>query len=277
MEKPAPARSPSWLLFWTEGARAVMDMTALANHRSLLSDAPEGDKHSVLVIPGFTVGDWSTRILRRFLRDKGYRAYGWGLGVNMGPKAGVAERLEDRTRQILAERREPISVIGQSLGGIYAREIARQLPEHIRQVITLGSPFRDVEGTRSNVRRIFQWTTGISPEEVKRRMDRDAMARILPKVPCTAIYSKMDGIAHWQSCVQKRDKSDKSEKSESADINTRAENLEVLCSHMGMGYHPSVLYAIADRLAQPADSWTPFVSSAGRLRAPALYPTPEPL
>ena len=103
---------------------------------------PAGDGQPVLVLPGFTASDRSTRPLRQVLRDKGFRAHGWGLGQNLGPRPRIVDGLGERLAELQSRYDTPISVVGWSLGGIYARELARLAPASVRQVITLASPLR---------------------------------------------------------------------------------------------------------------------------------------
>jgi pimeloyl-ACP methyl ester carboxylesterase len=190
------------------------------------------------VLPGFTADDLSTRPMRRFLRDLGYHVHGWRLGRNVGPTGAIINGLRARFGE-LAERYggEPISVVGWSLGGIYAREIARSAPEAVRQVITLGSPFRNTPGEESHpaaaVRAVAR-SRGVST-----RLDQSPLP-----VPSTAIFTRTDGVVPWRASHN--------------DDGERAESIEVVGSHSGLGHHPAVLWAIADRLAQPPGEWVPF-------------------
>ena len=134
-----------------------------------------------------------------------------------------------------------MSIIGWSLGGIYARELARAHPDHVRQVITLASPFRDP--LASNVARLAR--LGLGPKPTEPRVPVEHLRAPIP-VPTTAFYSETDGIVAWQSCL--------------VDAAPNAENLAVRSSHCGMGHHPTVLLAIADRLAQPESSWQPYAA-----------------
>jgi pimeloyl-ACP methyl ester carboxylesterase len=243
-------RPPSILLFALEGQRAFLEAASLLPASPLLSRAPRGDGHPVLVLPGFTAGDESTIALRFYLRRLGYWAHGWRLGRNFGFNGnrgrienGLARRIEE-----LSERHgRKLSLVGWSLGGIYAREIARAVPDRIRQVITLGSPFAG-RGRGSNVRRIYETVTG----RKVRDHDPEVLARLHepPPVPSTAIFSRTDGVAHWQACLERP--------------SPRTDNIEVRGSHCGLGFNPVVLYAIADRLAQPEGEWRPFARDGWR-------------
>ena len=231
---------PNARLLPLEG-RALFELAALLPAYPFLRRAPRGDGHPVLVLPGFMAGDFSTRALRRFLRDKGYMAHGWKLGRNRGPNAEVTAAMVARVQNLHARRGRTVSLIGWSLGGIYARELARAMPELVRQVITLASPFRDLDAT--NVPRFL---SGRARRRTHVRDDALLRARLrepLP-VPTTAIVSRTDAIASWQSCC--------------TEPGPLSENLEVESSHLGIGHHPVVLLTIADRLAQPEGAWKPF-------------------
>ena len=146
----------------------------------------------------------------------------------------------------VSDQHSAFSLIGWSLGGIYARELARAMPELVRQVITLASPFRDLDAT--NVPRFL---SGRARRRTHVRDDALLRARLrepLP-VPTTAIVSRTDAIASWQSCC--------------TEPGPFSENLEVESSHLGIGHHPVVLLTIADRLAQPEDAWKPFQPPRG--------------
>jgi len=241
---------PAWLSA-TDPARAAADFGLLVAALPLRQLLPAGDGHPVLVLPGLLADDASTWTLRRILRDLGYRVHGWRLGRNLGPTAATVAGLQNRLFDVRSRYGSAVSLIGWSLGGIYARALARETPAAVRQVITLGSPIRLANERQTRA---------------SRAMNRFAHLYVVPRelpqsgidplpVPATSIYSRYDGIVAWQTCLD----------SPSA----RAENIAVVASHLGIGHHPAVIWAIADRLAQPRDRWSPF-------RAPwalrSLYP-----
>lgn len=228
---------PSLGLLLLEG-RALLELGAMVAAYPALRRAPRGDGHPVLILPGFMADDFSTRALRRFLRDHGYTAHGWKLGRNTGPNPALVTRLVARFQELQRRYDRSLSLIGWSLGGIYARELGRAFPSHVRQVITLASPFRDVEAT--NVPAFLHTRRRRHPDEA---LLRERLRLPLP-VPTTAIYSRSDGIASWQSCV--------------AEAGPQSESIEVESSHLGIGHHPVVLLTVADRLAQPEGAWRPF-------------------
>lgn len=227
-------RPPGWHLMALE-SRAPMEMAASLMLWPWLRLSPRGDGHSVLVLPGLVAPDASTLLLRRFLREQGWDPHGWGLGVNLGPRAGVIEACVDKVQALQAQSGRKVSLVGWSLGGVYARELSKILPHAVRQVITLGSPVSG-HSQATNARHVYEWVSG------ERAYAPDLMARLHepPPVPCTSIYSHSDGVVHWRASVQPP--------------GAQAENLRVSASHMGMGAHPRVLRLLAERLAQPLPS-----------------------
>ena len=244
--------APSRLLQLLEG-RALWELGATLTAWPLLSTAPEGDGHPVLVLPGLMAGDVSTRVLRRYLRERGYRVHGWKLGLNLGLREGVEEALFARLDALHARYGRKVSLVGWSLGGLYARILARHRPDAVRDVVTLGSPFAGSPRS-TNAWRVYEWASGQRPD------DSQAHERMRGKLtmPATSIYSRSDGIVAWLASID--------------EPTAIAENLEVVASHLGLGVHPAVLFAVADRLAQPEGAWQPFHRRG--LRA-LFYPEPQ--
>lgn len=255
----AEVRPPSTYLTLSEGVRTFVDAWAYGLGHFCLNNAPKGDGHPVLVLPGFMADDTSTFVLRRFLKSRGYRVHGWGLGRNLGAHAGLSNQLLGCLEKLHDKYKgEPISLVGQSLGGTFSRALAHEHPDYIRMVITLGSPFAVWGGTAQFTEHLYERLNDQTPSEVAAEM-LDRVSRPLP-VPSTSIYSKQDGVVSWPMSIQKGGK--------------MAENIEVICSHIGMALNPSVLYATAHRLAQPSDRWRPFVP-ANSMRM--FYPSPVPV
>lgn len=241
----ATVKPPSWRKALLEG-RAIYELGAMYLSVPWLWRAPYGDGHPVLVLPGFTAGDSSTLPMRTFLKSRGYAVYGWTLGVNLGqdidPTAGgPSERLQHRLRNLRLQYGRKVSLIGWSLGGLYARELARIMPEDVRLVITLGSPFYETTKA-SRLVTLYEFINQRDAEEISPTL-RERM-HASPPVPTTSIYSRTDGVAAWQSCVEP--------------AGELSENIEVESSHCGLGFHPLALWAIADRLAQNEGAWAPF-------------------
>lgn len=150
------ARAPSLRLFLTEPSRGALQVGALPLSAPWLARAPRGEPHGVLVLPGFMTTDFSTQLLRRYVRGLGHTVWGWRLGRNLGPTSEILDGMPQAV-ELLAERTgSPVSVVGWSLGGVFAREIARRRPDLVRQVITLGSPFALRDPAQSRVGRAFR-------------------------------------------------------------------------------------------------------------------------
>lgn len=241
-EAPArrPLRAPDRSLQLLE-PRALFEMGAMVASAPVLRAMGRGDAHPVLVLPGFTAGDDSTVPLRALIRSWGYWAHGWRLGANFGPTPSVLAALRERLDELHDRHGATVSVVGWSLGGLYARHLARLAPDKVRQVITLGSPLQMMNGDRSSASRLrnpvqsqFDPTFGVLP---------DHRQGVLP-VPSTSVYTKTDGVVRWQICLDVADE--------------RHENIQVRGSHSGLGFNPAVVYVVANRLSQPEGSWHPF-------------------
>jgi hypothetical protein len=246
-------RPPSKTLMFLEG-RAIHEFGAFLGALPLLSLAPRGDGHPVLVFPGLVASDTSTRPLRSFLKNRGYAVSGWRQGRNLGLRAGVQNAMVDLVQELSDTHGRKISLVGWSLGGVYARQLAKMMPDRVRSVITLGSPFAS-NPKATNAWRVYEMASGRRGDEEDRPFGGSLADT--PPVPTTAIFSRTDGICAWQGCMEKP--------------SSQSENIEVESSHCGMGHHPAVVYAVADRLAQPEGKWKPFDRSGWRS---ILYPDP---
>jgi pimeloyl-ACP methyl ester carboxylesterase len=247
-------KPPSQLLLLLEG-RALPEFAAFLYSLPFLSATTKGDGHPVLVLPGLVASDVSTRPLRAFLKNRGYAAHGWKQGRNLGLRPGVEAQMLDRVRELRQRYGRKVSIVGWSLGGLYARQIAKQLPDDVRLVITLGSPFAG-HPKSTNAWRVYEAASGQRADDVQGHPA--GPLSVTPPVPTTAIFSRTDGVCAWQACKEVP--------------GPRAENIEVSSSHVGLGHHPAVVYAIADRLAQPEGGWKPFDRSGWRSW---IYPDAE--
>lgn len=236
------ARPPSRLLLLAEPGRAMGELASFYALRPLMAALPRGDGHGVLVLPGFMASDYSTRPLRRLLSDLGYDAVGWKLGRNVRVDNARIEAMMACVDELHKRTGRPISIIGWSLGGVFARELAKLAPEKVRLVISLGSPISD-DRNHTNATRLFEMLNGKEPEPMQDGNFR-ALAEA-PPVPTTSILTRTDGVVHWRGSVQCGDRED-------------CENIEVVASHCGLGVNPAVVYAVADRLAQAEGDWHPF-------------------
>jgi pimeloyl-ACP methyl ester carboxylesterase len=237
-------KAPNAWLMMLEG-RAPWELAATIAATPWLRRLPAGDGHPVLVFPGLGAHDFTTLPLRRFLEDRGYVPHPWDQGFNFGPRSGVLERCHEQLDTIFQQHRRPVSLVGWSLGGIYAREVAKELPDKVRCVITLGTPFTG-HPRATNAWRVYEFLSGQSvhdPAVIEQ-------VRHPPPVPTTSIYSRSDGIVAWRCSVN--------------EDGPLTENIELLASHVGMGMNPLVLAAIADRLAQDPLHWKPFDAAGAR-------------
>ena len=221
--------------------RGIFELNASLIMSPFLMRAPRGDGHPVLALPGFLASDLSMAPMRRYLKELGYDAHAWQMGRNFGGISRVRSALRERLAEIHATTGRKVSLVGWSLGGVYARALALQAPEMVRYVLTLGSPFaNDVRAT--NATRLYEVlsgeTVGDDPALV------EAIAGDLP-MPATSIFSRADGVVNWHTCLLRP--------------SATAENIEVyLASHVGLGVNPAVLWAVADRLAQHEGQFSQF-------------------
>jgi pimeloyl-ACP methyl ester carboxylesterase len=225
--------------------RAPLEYFSMLAAYPWLRSLPRGNGHPVMVFPGMGASDMTTWPLRGFLQSLGYVTQAWGQGLNLGPKRGVLERCADDIRAFSESTGQPVSLIGWSLGGIYAREMAKGQPSLVRCVVTLGTPFTG-HPKATNAWRIYEWMTGT------RVGDPALMAQVrkAPPVPTTSIYSRTDGVVSWRCSLN--------------EPGPLTENIEVHASHVGMGMNPLALYAIADRLGQGIGRWQPFDATGAR-------------
>lgn len=232
-------RPPSLLLQLLE-ARAISELGAFAGLYPLLRMAPRGDGHPVLVLPGFLATGATTFPLRHLLKVLGYKGHRWKLGLNLGPVGFKEQEILWRLKELRHRYNRKVSIVGWSLGGVYARELAWMVPDDVRMVITLGSPFRHHDATA--VTWLYEDVTGQFyhhiDEATRARMDQP------PPVPSTAIYSRTDGVVNWRCSVEREGEF--------------AESIRVPGSHCGLGHNPAALWAVADRLAQAEGDWRPF-------------------
>jgi hypothetical protein len=267
-------KPPSKLLLAIEG-RAFLELGAFFLAYPFLRTASRGDGHAVLVLPGLTASDASTEPLRAYLKDIGYAPHGWDLGRNFGHHHTVEGEMLDRLIELHGRYQRKVSLIGWSLGGVFARELAKEAPQAVRQVISLGSPIACCARS-TNAWRVYEVASG---KRVSSHCRHKTAARNVagehaivdencaicgrgrqnaPTVPSTSIFSRSDGIVAWQCSLEVDGE--------------KTENIEIEGSHCGLGHNPLALYAVADRLAQPEGTWAPFHRSGWRS---LFYPDPK--
>jgi hypothetical protein len=221
----------------------------------LLRHAPRGDGHPVFVLPGFLTNDGRTRHLRRFLASLGYGAYGWGEGVNWGPTDYAIAAIERRLQEIRRRHGRKVTLIGHSLGGLLARELAKRFPDDVRAVVMLGAPIRLPTATSLAVffrllARFHRTALGLEIAELNRPPP--------DSIPVTAIYTREDGIVAWESCLE-----------HSGGLR---ENIEVRGTHSTLPSNPLALTIVADRLAQAEGVWGAYVPPPSSMPDPTVQP-----
>lgn len=213
---------PSFFKLFTEPLRAIGERKNAFFAIRKIKPVQKGDGHPILVIPGFLGTDHATYHLRKYLSKLGYRAFPWEQGINLGNVKKMnliveeIERLHDKYQT-------KVTLIGWSLGGVYARQIAKERPELIRQVIMLAAPFRGMTlpNHASWLFRLINDQRGeVAVEDQKWLGDIEDIPNP-PPVPSLAIYSKEDGIVPWNVCLE-------------VAPNDKHQNAEVKGSHQGM-------------------------------------------
>lgn len=240
-----PIRRPTLALLGTEPFRAAMEF---ARHKFAKTEhTKSGDGHPVIIFPGLGADGKSVAILREHCRSLGYDAFDWGRGFNTGPKGDLDTWLHTLTSQmteLLGDRSQQATLIGWSLGGLYAREIGKLMAPRVRQVITIGTPF-NAEADLTHVGWLFRLLSGNSSAIDPALSHR---LRTPPPMRTTSIYSRTDGVVAWQTCCHDKG-------------SPLVHEIEVDGSHIGMGWNRDVLTAVADRLSHPAGKWRRYASA----------------
>jgi len=219
----------SWALlnetrFFWDIAQSVARLPGLAFQ-------PRGAGDPVVVVPGFSAGDASTAPLRLFLGLLGHDVRGWGLGTNGGDVPALLPRVIAETERCAVSTGARVRLVGWSLGGYLAREVARERPDLVERVVTLGSPI--VGGPKYTAASRAYQLRGIDLDAIEAEIA--ARENTPLQTPVTAIYSKSDGVVAWQACIDR--------------YNPDVEHIEVFSSHVGLGIHAEVYALIAQRLA----------------------------
>ena len=209
----------------------LLELPRLVLRSPELARQPRGDGSPVMVLPGYGAGDGSTALIRAYLRGLGWDARGWGLGRNAGDVPELIPKVVDRLEQLAREAGRSVALVGWSLGGVLAREAARERPQRARRIVTLGSPV--VGGPKY---------TAVADAYRRRGVDLDAIEAEVEErnaiplsTPITAIFSRRDGVVAWNACIDRRSE--------------RVEHVEVEATHLGLGFSADVLRIIAERLA----------------------------
>jgi pimeloyl-ACP methyl ester carboxylesterase len=236
-------QAPSLALLGAEPFRAAMEFAR--NTFESPDRTKRGDGHPVVIFPGLGADGSSVATLREHCRSLGYAAFDWGQGFNIGPQGDIdawLRTLKSQVMDLLAGHTQTASLIGWSLGGLYARELGKLMAPRIRQVITIGTPFNTLADPAQIgwLLRLMGGGSAWDGPALGRRL------RIPPPLRTTSIYSRSDGVVAWQRCCHDRPSS-------------LVHDIEVRSSHLGMGWNPDVLAAVADRLDQQGGRWRRYV------------------
>jgi pimeloyl-ACP methyl ester carboxylesterase len=230
--------------------RAILELYALPWLLPVLARAPRGDGHPVLLLPGFMADEGTMIALKLFLENRGYDVHAWGFGRNVGFSSRHASALQQKIRYLHHRSGRKVSLVGWSLGGLFAMYGAHEAPECVRSVITLGAPVTfDPAGSQSPplvkaLYRVIAHPMGTAAHVPHLRAKSLRGPKALP-VPITCLYSLSDGVVPPQEAT--------------IDGNPALhENVRVPGSHLGLGFNAVALWIVADRLAQPEGRWQPF-------------------
>jgi pimeloyl-ACP methyl ester carboxylesterase len=244
----------------TELARTGLEsFNELQEDKTYISTLPQGDGHPIFFIPGFLTGDIALKSMREKFEAIGYKTIPWDIGVNWGSSHAKITQLKERFEAVIAEHpNEKISIIGWSLGGVYARELARTYPENVRCVITMGSPFgaaQDKARINPVLRSIYEVMNPKSPLMNDEQLRAQAVTP--PPVPTTSLFSKKDGVVFWEASLNPD-----LPLSENIDL-TDCGLKGIKMSHSSFRINPTSITVIADRLAASADpkQWKRFDKS----------------
>ncbi|MGY1662840.1 esterase/lipase family protein [Geodermatophilus sp. SYSU D00705] len=237
-----PIRRPPVRALLTEPPRAGLDLAALLATWPVLAAARRGDGHPVLVLPGLMTGDPATVLLRGFLRALGHDVSGWSLGTNRGPTGRVVQDLRARLDRLHRDSGQRVSLVGWSLGGLYAQELARARPGSVRRLVTLGSPVLRQPPWVRTASQLVDRGSWLSPGAAAFARPWAEAGSL--RVPATSVLTRADGVVDWSACRYPPGR--------------HRENVEVRGSHLGLAHNPAVLWLLADRLGAPDGVWRAF-------------------
>ena len=230
--------------------RAALELAMLPQALPFLLRAPRGDGHPVLLVPGFLSSEIPLTAMKAFLRNRGYVVETWGFGRNVGLQRKHVAALEQKVRFLHHRHGRKVSLVGWSLGGVFALYGAHQAPECVRSIVTLGSPVSvDPEGSQSPplvkaLYRLIAHPIGPTAHAMQPRA-RKLRGRAPPELPVSCLYSLGDGVVPPQEATIEGDPA-------------LHENIRIPGSHLGLGFNALALWIVADRLAQPEGQWKPF-------------------
>lgn len=228
-----------WL--FTEAPRLGAQLTETAFNIKEYENLEEGNNIPSLMIPGFSSSNSSTFFLRKVLNQQNHNLIKWCIPRNDGFSDETIEKSIDQVKELSDKFGAPINILGQSLGGCFARIIANTIPEYINFVVTLGTPITGLELVNPNSINQYNISVGMVDAAISHHDEYYDRFFPNPPVPSSSLYSKTDGIVNWRHSVIKE--------------TNIAENIEINASHFGMIFNLKTLKIVANRLAQDKKSW----------------------
>lgn len=240
-----------------------MGMHYINNYHWLISEAPHlafqlsntflkkhkniewGNNKPTLFIPGFGASNTSTYIIRKILNNKNHNIIKWELNKNTGFNENIIENTLIQVKEIAHYYQQPINLIGQSVGGCFARSIANTIPEYVNNVITLASPINDIKMVNPHSLKQYDTTAGLINAAIIHHSEHIDTFFPNPPLPVTSIFSKMDNIVHWSQSIIKENK--------------LSENIEVDTTHFGMMANLEIIEILSNRLNQYKTSWKKWI------------------
>lgn len=220
-------------------ALGVLELPKLLLSLPSLGKQPRGNREPVMVLPGFRGNDTTMAPMRSYLRLLGYNTKGWGLGTNRGHVEALIPQVIAKVAAFERQMGEPVRLVGWSLGGVIAREVARERPHLVHQVVTLGSPI--IGGPKYTVARQRFAKQGVDLDQIEAQIRERENTPI--EVPISNVFSRLDGIVSWQACLDH--------------FNPQVEHVEVAVRHLGLAFSAEIFALIAQRLHQPGTATPP--------------------
>ena len=225
--RPDDARSPALRFLWGELGELAEPLRRVARQPL---DVPEAQhRQIVILLPGFGTHPFRMRYMAQQLERAGHKAKRWGMGFNLGPSAELFDKLSARVLAVRERYGQPVVMIGWSLGGLYAREIAKRHPDAVAKVITMGSPFSG-SPYDNNVWRIYHLVTGHAVDEPPVEADLP----VKPPVETIALWSPRDGIVSPRASCGRPGERDRA--------------IALRCTHVGFPSSPECIRAVLKEL-----------------------------
>lgn len=227
-QPPRGVVRPSWQHLIANASMPI-DLARSRAQTASLSRAIKGDGRHVLLIPGLLASEQRMEPMRTILEMAGFHAHGWGMGRNFGPRPDTLEQIDQKVDAIRNHSGAPVTLVGWSLGGLFAREYAKCAQEKVGGVITMGSPFSG-DPRANHAWRLYQMVAGHPVDCPPFACSRD----VKPPVPTIALWSRRDGVIQPE-CAKGR-------------AHERDRAIEVDCTHMGFAVAPEGILAVGKAL-----------------------------